>query len=320
MLSLLSLGSRFVSLSHLQWLINLRLNYAAVSSGLVLVSLFWNRFVGVDWRYAALFLGFFCVNVFGFLVNDFYDATYDAQESRKRARNVFCGATTRQLGTVVLYASLGASIVLGGIVSPTVLILVVLSDVLAFVYSAPPIRLRDRLYWDWLFVFLWKGIIVFSGYFYFYGLTWPKDPFVMSSLVVLLVPSLISQIDNQIRDFRVDHVTHIPNTVQRAGARVALSLNRLLAVLFYTFSLAFCAWFGLYRTLLLVLLNVALYRFVKPGKARYVVELANVWIVILFLERSAAAFAFPMRIIASVWIVAMVGVALIHVKRTGMFD
>ena len=37
MLSLLSLGSRFVSLSRLQWLINLRLNYAAVSSGLVLV-------------------------------------------------------------------------------------------------------------------------------------------------------------------------------------------------------------------------------------------------------------------------------------------
>jgi 1,4-dihydroxy-2-naphthoate octaprenyltransferase len=200
-----------------------------------------------------------------------------------------------------------------------VLVLVVLSDVLAFVYSAPPIRLRDRRYWDWLFVFLWKGIIVFAGYYYFYGLTWPRDLFVVGSLVVLLVPSLISQIDNQLRDFRVDHATKTPNTVQRAGARAAAVLNRLLAALFYAFSLVFCAWFGLYRTMLLVLINIALYRFVKPGKARHVVELANVWIVILFLERSAAAFAFPLRVIASVWIVAMAGFTLLHVKRARVF-
>lgn len=319
MSSSLSLGSRLAGRSPLQWLIDLRLTYAAVSSGLVLVGLFWHRLVGIDWRIVALFFGFFCVNVFGFVINDFYDATYDAREPRKRARNVFCRAATRLLGTAVLYGSLGASLVLGAIVSPTVLVLVVLSDVLAYGYSAPPIRLRDRRYWDWLFVFLWKGIIVFAGYYHVYGLTWPRDPFVVGSLVVLLVPSLISQIYNQLRDFRVDSATHTPNTVQRAGAGGAGVLNRLLIAVFYAFSLVFCAWFGLYHTLFLVLCNVALYRFVTPGKARYVVELANVWIVILFLERSAASFGVLMRVFASVLIVAMAGLSLLHVRRARVF-
>lgn len=319
MRSSLLLGPRLAGRSPLQWLIDLRLTYAAVSSGLALVGLFCHRLVGLDWRYVALFFGFFCVNVFGFVVNDFFDAAYDAREPQKRARNVFCGAASRLLGTVVLYVSLGAGLVLGALVSPAILVLVVLSDVLAFAYSAPPIRLRDRRYLDLLFVFLWKGIIVFAGYYHVYGLMWPRDPFVVSSLVVLLVPSLISQIDNQLRDFSVDRATRTPNTVQRAGTRAAVSLNRLLSAIFYAFSLGFCAWFGLYRTLLLVLGNVVLYRFVQPGKARYIIELANVWIVVLFLERSAVNFGVRLQVIASVWVVVMAGIALLHVKRARVF-
>ena len=160
--------------SIIQLLIDLRLNYVVVSSGLILLGFFWNNLEGFNWQYVALITSVFFANLFGFVVNDFYDSAYDFQEDVKKARNLFCSSNTKWLGKLVLNASLGLSLSLSGIVSHHIFLIIAFFDFLAFSYSAPPIRLRNRPYWDWIFVFLWKGLIVFTGYFFFYGIALPR--------------------------------------------------------------------------------------------------------------------------------------------------
>jgi 4-hydroxybenzoate polyprenyltransferase len=270
---------------------DLRLNYAVVSSGLILLGFFWNNLNGFDWQYMALIVSTFCANVFGFVVNDFYDSTYDFQEDVKKTRNLFCSSNTKRLGKVVLYVSLSLSLLFSVVVSPNIFLIIVLFDFLAFFYSAPPIRLRNRLYWDWIFVFLWKGIIVFSGYFYFSGMTVPRDPFMLGALTMVLLASLINQIENQIRDFEVDKMTNTDNSVQRLGSHNASSINHILLVLFYTFSSVFCYFSGLHVTMLLSLLNVSLSYFVNPSKYGHVIKFTGIWIVALFLEHFMIYFS-----------------------------
>ena len=155
--------------STIQVLKDLRFNYAVVSSGLILFGFFWNNLEGFDWQYVALIMSIFLANVFGYVVNDFYDSAHDFKEPVKKTRNLFCSSNTKRLGKAVLYVSLSSSLLFSAAVSPHILLIIVLFDFLAFFYSAPPIRLRNRLYWDWIFVFLWKGVIIFAGYYHFFG-------------------------------------------------------------------------------------------------------------------------------------------------------
>jgi 4-hydroxybenzoate polyprenyltransferase len=263
---------------------DLRLHYVVVSSSLILLGLFWNNLEGFDWPYGALFMSAFCANLFGFMVNDFYDSAYDVNELDKKTRNVFCSSNTKQLGKRAIYASLGLSLVFGGMVSPPVFLIIALFDVLAFSYSVPPIRLRSRLYWDWIFVFLWKGIIIFAGYFYFSGLRFPKNPFILGTLVIVLLSSLINQIYNQLRDFQVDKVTNTNNSVQHLGYQNASAINRSLLLVFYTVSFGLCVFLGLYATMISILLNVSLYGIADPKKSGKIIQVSTIWIGILFLE------------------------------------
>jgi 4-hydroxybenzoate polyprenyltransferase len=305
--------------SKIQLLNDLRFNYAVVSSGLILFGFFWNKLDGFDWPYVALIVSIFCANVFGFVVNDFYDAPSDAEESGKEKRNVFCSAKTRRLGKAVLYVSVVFSLLLGGLVSTHMLIIIGLFNLLAYSYSAPPVKLRNRPYWDWIFVFLWKGIIIFAGYFYFFGMGFPLDPFMLGTLVIVLLPSLISQINNQIRDFETDKLTNTKNSVQRLGSNTAVSINHVLSVLFYSFSFVFCCGGGLYVTMSLILINASLYGFVHPSKHDYVIEFANIWVVALFLEHFMTYFSASQQLLFALWIVVLTGIALRRVKSINLF-
>ncbi len=309
--------------SIIQGMFKLRLNYALVSSTLLLGGFFCNNLVGFDGEYIALILGFFFANVFGFVVNDFLDAPSDRKDDEKKGRNLFCSSKTKLQGNLILYSSLGLSLFFGVMVSYPILLFIVLLNILAFSYSAPPIKLRDRLYWDWIFVFLWKGVIIFAGYYHFFGINMSAmNPFMYGTMVIVLLVSLVSQISNQLRDFEVDKKTNSNNTVQYLGFKTALAVKRTSLVIFYAFSLIFCFLLGLYITIPLILLNFSLYLFVNPGKYRYVVEYANIWVIVILLERFMIHFS-PWFIaiiwtVAVVWIVAMGRIALIRMKRLNL--
>jgi len=173
-----------------QLIIDLRLHYAGISSSLVLLGFFWNDLKGFNWEYLALCMGIFFANVFGYIINDYYDASYDIIDRGKKSRNLFCSQDTKQLGEIVLYVSLGLTMFFGVIVSFPNIFSIILLNILAIFYSAPYIRLRNRLFFDWIFVFLWKGLIIFSGYFYFSEISSLSNPFVFGTIIIVMLLSL----------------------------------------------------------------------------------------------------------------------------------
>ncbi len=306
--------------SAIRLMIDLRLAYAVVSTGLILVGFFWNNLEGFGLRYVTLIVGIFFANVFMFVVNDFYDAPHDFEDPSKRTRNLFCSADTEKLGKRVLYASLGLSILLGAIISLQTLVIIALLNFLAFSYSAPPIKLRNRMGWDWIFVFIWKGLIIAASFIYFFGQDLSAfNSFMVGSLVVVMLYSLIAQMDNQIRDFHVDRTTNSNHSVQRLGHEYSSVLRRILLVLFFGISLIFCYLMHLYITVMLILLNSSLFFIVNPRKHNDVLEFCTIWVVVLFMEHFSSSFSLAQQLLFSVWVVTMGGIALIHMKRIDLF-
>ncbi|MFX0203732.1 MAG: UbiA family prenyltransferase [Candidatus Hodarchaeota archaeon] len=306
--------------STLQLIMNLRFSNAAVNTGLVLTGLLWNKMAGFDLGYLVLIFGMFCANVFTFVVNDFYDVSADFEDPVKKVRNVFCSTETKKLGMQVLYLSLVLSIILGALASLNTLLIVIVFNVALYFYSAPPVRFRDRIIWDWVFIMLWKGFIIMAGYVYLFGWTWfGNDLFISGTLSLLLLVSLIGQIQvNQLIDFEVDSKTNNMNTVQRLGYHRASLIYKILLVIFYGIGFYLCYVFQLYFTLSLILISLALYYFVTSSKRHIVLDYSLAWIIILFVEKSLPVFNIYQLIFIGSGIVAMFGIAFWHAKRKGL--
>lgn len=310
----------FRSRSAVELMIDLRFGYAVVSSGLVLVGFFWNNLQGFSLQYVVLIVSIFCANVFMFVVNDFYDAPHDAKDPGKCERNVFCSVDNEKAGKITLYTSLGLSLALSSLVSLPVFGVIVLLNLLAFSYSAPQIKLRNHAYWDWIFVFLWKGLIIAAGYLYFFGIELSAfTPFMYGTLAIIMVFSWISQLDNQIRDFEVDKLNNSGHSTQRLGQKSSSLLKRVLLISFFGFTFLFCYFLGLYVTAALIVVNISLFFFVNPLKHSIVLEFANIWIVVLFLEHFIDMYSYQQQMLFSAWIVAMAVLAVIHAKRYNLF-
>ena len=303
--------------SFFQILHDLRLHYALMSSSLICVGFFLNFLDGFTWGFPVLFGSFFCANVFGFVVNDFYDAAFDNHEFGKRTRNLFCSANTTPLATGIMYASLSLSIVLSALIAPSMLLITILFNTLAYVYSAPPIQLRNRPYWDWIFVFLWKGLIIYAGLYYFSGVI-PQDSFSIGVITMILMLSVLAQITNQIRDFTVDKSTNTINSSQYLGLHTTASLHRVLLIFFFAFSIVFCVLFRLHGTLLLIQLNLSLYYLVPPTKYHNVLEFANVWIISVFLEYFTTYYSSHQHVI-TIGILLIIGSTIWYGRRINLF-
>jgi 4-hydroxybenzoate polyprenyltransferase len=311
-------------------MIDLRFNYAVVSSGLILVGFFWNNLYGFSLHYVLLIVSIFCANVFMFVVNDYYDALHDALDPVKYQRNVFCSPTKKNIGTLVLLLSVGLSLLLSLLVSIPVFIIVVLFDLLAISYSAPHIKLRNRMYWDWIFVFLWKGLIIVASYIYFFGTDVSQlTPFMFGTVFIIMLFSWISQLENQIRDFEVDKLSNSNHSTQQLGHQVSTRLQKVLLILFFVFSALFCYYMHLYITMGLIAVGIVLYYLVTIIKKSVVIELINICIVVLFLEHFMGSYNYHQQLLFSGWTIAMVLLAIIHVKRnntlqnkqhTGLFN
>jgi len=303
-----------------QLLIDLRLSYSVISTGLILVGFFWNNLTGFIWNYVALIVGIFFANVFVFIVNDYYDAAHDSKDSIKRNRNVFCSNETRSIGKVVIYLSLSLSLVFGAMASLSSLSILLIFNLSAFIYSAPPIKLRDRPYGDWVSILLWKGLIIYAGYVYFFGFDpFIGDFFIYSTLFIILLLSLIAQLDNQLRDFVVDESNMVRHSIQRLGYRKSLLLNRVLIIIFFAFSFIFSVLSKFYITAILIILNITIYYFVMPENYSHVLDFVHFWIISLFLEHFMPFFSYRQQLLFSAWVLVMIGLAILHVKRTNLF-
>ncbi len=272
---------------------------------------------GFNLGYVFLLFGAFFGNLFAFVVNDFYDTSADLEDPVKKERNVFCSPKTKKAGMQALYLSVTLSVIFSALASVNILIVMSLFNVLLFLYSAPPTRFRDRLFWDWIFILLWKGLNILAGYVYLFGWTWfGNDPFITGTLSIIMLIGLIGHIRvNQLMDFEVDGKTNNINTVQRLGRYRANILYLILQAIFYGIGVYLCLTFQLYFTMVLILLTLALYYFVKPSKRQYVIDYSLIWIVALFLEKYVSLFNIYATILFGMFVVGMVGFAILHAKR-----
>lgn len=177
------------------------------------------------------------------------------------------------------------------------------------------------MYWDWIFVFLWKGLVLVASYIYFFGTDFSvMTPFMYGTLFIIMEFSLISQLENQIRDFEVDRLSNSNHSAQQLGHKTSSVVQHILLISFFAFSGAFCYYMDLYVTLLLIIFSVLLFYFMHIIKKSVVLELINIWIVILFLEHFMDSYSFHQQLLFSGWTVAMVFLAIIHVKRNNTFS
>ncbi|MBU7043754.1 MAG: UbiA family prenyltransferase [Theionarchaea archaeon] len=307
--------------SPVSLMIDLRFNYAVISTGLILVGFFWNNLYGFSLEYVMLIVSIFCANVFMFVVNDYYDAVHDALDPVKYERNVFCSSHDSRTGKIILFSSLGLSLLLSFFVSIPIFMIVVFFNLLAISYSAPGIKLRNRIYWDWIFVFLWKGLIIIASYVYFFGMNFSRlTPFMYGTVFIIMLFSWISQLENQIRDFEVDKLSNSNHSAQQLGHKMSSYLQHILLLSFFIFSGVFCLYMDLYITIGLIAASIILYYFVTVIQKPVVMELINIWIVVLFLEHFMDTYNYQQQILFSGWIIAMIMVAIIHVKRNNSFS
>lgn len=312
-----SLITKAPKTSTFQFLFNLRASNASVNTGLVLIGLFWNNMAGFNLGYVFLLFGVFFANLSAFVVNDFYDASADFEDPVKKERNVFCSDETRTRGIQALFLSVTLSLIFSALASVKILIIMCLFNVLLFLYSAPPTRFRDRLFWDWTFILLWKGLNILAGYVYLFGWTWfGNDPFITGTLSILMLIGLIGHIRvNQLMDFEVDGKTNNINTVQRLGRYHTNILYLILQAIFYGIGVYLCLIYQLYFAMVLILLTLALYYFVKPSKRQYVIDYSLIWIIALFLEKYMSLFNIYATILFGMFVIGMVGFAILHAKR-----
>ena len=164
----------------------------------------------------------FCQQAFLFASNDYFDREIDAQDPKKRNRNVLSSGElslkkARSVLGILVFASVALSACMG------IIPFLVNSGwlILAAFYTAPPIRFKKRVGFDLLV----HGITVLSFPFLFAmvasGSYTVRNGFIG---VVLVCISLLAQVLQEVRDFETDSLIE-RNTV------IALGLQRSFGII-----------------------------------------------------------------------------------------
>lgn len=162
-----------------------------------------------------------------FAFNDYCDAPYDAQDSKKRSRNFF---TRRGRGWYLLVgAILTAAIALAafGQYGWRGIGALVISLLVLWAYSAPPLRLKSRPVLD---LFTHALFVQTAPYFialFLIGASWLPLDYLM--LTIFFLSSLAAQLEQQARDYEVDSATDT-NFTTVFGRRVSVVLLRAATV------------------------------------------------------------------------------------------
>ncbi len=169
----------------------------------------------------------FFQQAFLFAVNDYCDREADGLNEFKKKRNVITSGKLsltegRILLALLVLLGFGFSCLLGW----PALILALIYTGVSYAYSAPPFRLKGRVYWD----LVSHGFTVFSYPFLFttvaMGLYSPRNGFLYFAFLLV---SLYIQVGQETRDLQED-AQHETNSIIRLGYRKAyLVMTGLLA-------------------------------------------------------------------------------------------
>ncbi|UCE13365.1 MAG: UbiA family prenyltransferase [Candidatus Heimdallarchaeota archaeon] len=172
-------------------------------------------------------------NIYIWISNDYYDAPYDAEDSYKKTRNVFCGrreSSDYKIGLIVMWFSLIAGLICGGIAGFEYFLFAMAGMLLAYLYSSPTFRAKSRVGFDWIFHVVWFQITFLPLYLYIFGfdVIWgieSKHIQFYSVFLYISLLSLLAQINHQIPDYSIDLQTNQRTTVVALGVKNTITLR-----------------------------------------------------------------------------------------------
>ena len=214
----------------------LRINHALPVFLLFGLGWVYSNFRDVKFDFFIIGFSILIFNIFVFLYNDFVDAPYDAKDTEKRKRNVFCNKKNREKGKFFLSALFFLSITPVFFVSWEYFILVLIMNFSGIIYSAPVFRAKARPFFDIIFHGGWGAIVFFAGYYYFFGL----ELSTILATILIFAGSVAAGLTQEIRDYLIDKKTRQKTSVQLLGLNSSITLrNSIYTLLFILASFVF---------------------------------------------------------------------------------
>lgn len=148
-----------------------------------------------------------------FLINDYFDVPFDKLDPVKRRKNVFCVNTSRSTkiyGLLIVVLSVIIFLSLSYYISFEIFVIAIIMTFLSAFYSAPPIRIKEIPFLD----FIAHGVALGGSFFILGGsLISPVSIlFAHPIFVLLLIFSVLDgawiQYISQLADFKIDLIAH----------------------------------------------------------------------------------------------------------------
>lgn len=168
-----------------------------------------------SYKMVIIFLANFSLTAFLYAINDVEDAEDDNQILEKRKRNpISSGDLTKRQGYLISLLLLLIGLFLLLIISPLVFFVGLVLTSVGFFYSWKPVRLKSIPIVDLISHVICLGLLQFSTtYFTFRSF----DSFFIPFLMIIIPVSFMTDIFQELRDFKVDKKTKINNTIQKLG-------------------------------------------------------------------------------------------------------
>lgn len=157
----------------------------------------------------AAFIISICILPYIWMINDYYDAPYDILDEEKRQRNYFCSSNIQDkphIARIMLLTPVTISLFFSLLVGFEVFILVCITLLLGHFYSAPPIRFKERPFFDLIthgfyatgFFFLLGGLMLspFSSLL--------QQPLYLIFLILAVLDGVWLQFNSQLIDLEID--------------------------------------------------------------------------------------------------------------------
>lgn len=235
--------------------------------------LFPPKAIAVFWAMIFLLLGF------GFSINDCYDKKEDELDKTKRNPLVSKEISFKK-GLVFSVFLAGLGLLLAAFYGPKVFLLCFAGVILAFLYSAPPARLKSRFLLDLLSHGLFAGAIIFFFPLLFFETK--LTPFHYLIVLALFYFSVILELRNEFEDYESDKSAGLKTTAFVLGRERTENLLRYLAIispltLFPVFNLISLAELSLF--LILTLIFFFLFLFAEEHKLVKNYKLLDAYII-----------------------------------------
>lgn len=183
----------------------------------------------IRWETAVLALAIGVGYWYAFALNDYFDAPFDRLDDQKARRNFFVQQLTP--GWLVVVFSLALLALLAAAFAPFGLLgwlLWLVSCLVAWAYSAPPLRLKMRPGLDLLTHALFVQTFPYIMSMVLIRASWGLLDWVL--LAILCLASLTAQLEQQARDFAVDVQAGGNFTTWLGQERVVQGLRGITAV------------------------------------------------------------------------------------------